>query len=60
VPLLGSVPLSPTLRSDADAGIPAVLAHPEDPASRQIDQLAAALMAEPRGLAGRSLPLRPR
>ncbi|MFB8148000.1 Mrp/NBP35 family ATP-binding protein [Microbacterium sp. NPDC056003] len=60
VPLIGSVPLSPVLRGDADAGIPAVLAHPEDPAAREIERIAQALMAEPRGLAGRSLPLRPR
>nr|BFF11939.1 P-loop NTPase [Microbacterium flavescens] len=60
VPLLGSVPLSPALRSDSDAGIPAVLAHPDDPAAREIERIAQALLAEPRGLAGRSLPLRPR
>jgi ATP-binding protein involved in chromosome partitioning len=60
VPLMGSVPLSPVLRADADAGIPAVLAHPDDPAAREIERIAQALVAEPRGLAGRSLPLRPR
>ncbi len=60
VPLLASVPLSPTLRADADAGIPAVLAHPADPASVEIERAAAAILAEPRGLAGRSLPLRTR
>ncbi|KQZ84601.1 sodium:proton antiporter [Microbacterium sp. Root166] len=60
VPLLASVPLSPTLRADADAGIPAVLAHPQDPAAIAIERAAAAIMSEPRGLAGRSLPLRTR
>ncbi|MDY0909299.1 Mrp/NBP35 family ATP-binding protein [Microbacterium sp. CFBP9034] len=60
VPLLASVPLSPTLRADADAGIPAVIAHPDDPASLAIARVASAITAEPRGLAGRSLPLRPR
>ena len=60
VPLLGSVPLSPILRADADAGIPAVLAHPDEPAAREVERIAQALIAEPRGLAGRSLPLRPR
>ncbi|MCH6229129.1 Mrp/NBP35 family ATP-binding protein [Microbacterium sp. CFH 31415] len=59
VPLMGSVPLSPVLRGDADAGIPAVLAHPEDAAAREIGRIAQALLVEPRGLAGRSLPLRP-
>ena len=60
VPLLGSVPLSPILRAAADAGIPAVLAHPDEPAAREVERIAQALIAEPRGLAGRSLPLRPR
>ncbi|GAA5199548.1 Mrp/NBP35 family ATP-binding protein [Microbacterium jejuense] len=60
VPLLGSVPLSPVLRKDADAGIPAVLAHPEDPAAQAIAGVADALARVPRGLAGRSLPFRPR
>jgi ATP-binding protein involved in chromosome partitioning len=59
VPLLASIPLSPALRSDADAGIPAVLAHPDDPASRAIETLAATIAAEPRGLSGRPLPFRP-
>ena len=59
VPLLASIPLSPALRVDADAGIPAVIAHPDDPASLAIEVLASALAAAPRGLAGRSLPLRP-
>lgn len=60
VPLLASVPLSPTLRSDADEGVPAVIAHPDDPASRAIATVAAAIAGEPRGLSGRALPLRPR
>lgn len=60
VPLLASVPLSPTLRTDADAGTPAVVAHPLDPAARAIDELAAALAQTPRGLPGRSLPFRTR
>ncbi|WP_374314975.1 Mrp/NBP35 family ATP-binding protein [Microbacterium sp.] len=59
VPLLASVPLSPTLRADADAGVPAVVAHPEDPASVAIGRVAAAIAREPRGLSGRPLPLRP-
>jgi len=59
VPLLGSVPLSPTLRADADAGIPAVLAHPDDPASAAIERIAAIIAVAPRGLAGKSLPFRP-
>ncbi|MFC8683246.1 P-loop NTPase [Microbacterium ureisolvens] len=60
VPLLASVPLSPTLRTDADAGTPAVIAHPDDPAARAIADLSAALARSPRGLSGKPLPFRPR
>ncbi|GAA1992527.1 Mrp/NBP35 family ATP-binding protein [Microbacterium pumilum] len=60
VPLLASIPLSAALREDADAGIPSVLAHPDDVASTAIEGLATALTATPRGLSGRPLPFRPR
>ncbi|WP_345803092.1 Mrp/NBP35 family ATP-binding protein [Microbacterium sp. AZCO] len=59
VPVLASVPLSPALRQDADAGIPVVIAHPDDPAAVAIATLAGRLAAQPRGLAGRALPMRP-
>lgn len=59
VPLLGTVPLSQGLRTDADAGTPAVLAHPDDPASLAILGIAESIAAMPRGLAGRGLPIRP-
>lgn len=59
VPLLGSVPLSPELRADGDAGTPAVLAHPGDPAAAELTRIAAELATRGRGLAGRSLPLNP-
>ncbi len=59
VPVLASIPLSPTLRADADAGIPTVIAHPADPAAIAVERLATVIAAAPRGLAGRSLPLRP-
>jgi ATP-binding protein involved in chromosome partitioning len=59
VPLLASIPLSPLLRSDGDAGTPVVVAHPADPAAVAIAELASLLAAEPRGLAGRPLPFRP-
>ena len=58
VPLLASVPLSPALRSGGDDGRPVVIAQPEDPASIAIETAAAALAVRPRGLSGRSLPLR--
>ena len=58
VPLLASIPLSTSLREDADAGIPVVIAHPDDPAAQAITALAGAMAVQPRGLSGRSLPLR--
>ncbi|GLJ79356.1 Mrp/NBP35 family ATP-binding protein [Microbacterium imperiale] len=60
VPLLGSVPLSPALRGDADAGVPVVVAHPDDPAAQAIGRIADAIARDGRGLSGRSLPLRVR
>ena len=59
VPVLASVPLSPALRADGDAGTPLVLADPADAAALEIQRLAAAIASEPRGLAGRPLPVRP-
>ena len=59
VPLLASVPLSPALRADGDAGTPVVAAHPDDPAARAISELAASVAAAGRSLAGRSLPFTP-
>lgn len=55
VPLLASVPLSVALRRGGDDGMPVVLAEPDDPAARAIEQVAAQLAAVPRSLAGRRL-----
>lgn len=60
VPVLASIPLSPSLRSAADAGDPIVVADPTDAAAQAISQLAAALASQPRGLTGRKLPVSPR
>lgn len=49
VDLLASIPLSPALRADGDAGTPVVLAHPDDPAARAVRDLAARLARSPRG-----------
>ncbi|MGV8883336.1 MAG: Mrp/NBP35 family ATP-binding protein [Rhodoglobus sp.] len=57
VPVLGSIPLSIALREGGDAGVPVVLAHPEDPAAVAITAIAARLAVRERGLAGRSLGL---
>lgn len=55
VPLLASVPLSMALRQGGDTGVPVVVAAPDDPAARAIEQVAAALSSMPRSLAGRRL-----
>jgi ATP-binding protein involved in chromosome partitioning len=60
VPELATVPLSGALREDGDAGSPAVLAHPADPASVAITRVAATLASRARGLAGKPLPFSPR
>ena len=57
VPLLGSVPLSPAFRESGDAGKPAVLTIPEDPAASAVRDIAAQLAVSGRGLAGRKLGL---
>jgi len=60
VPLLGHVPLSPALRRGGDDGVPVVIADPDDAAARAITDIARSLAETPRGLAGRTLPFRPR
>ena len=57
VPVLGSIPLSIALREGGDAGVPVVLAYPEDAAAVAITAIAARLAVRERGLAGRSLGL---
>ncbi|MBN9606443.1 MAG: Mrp/NBP35 family ATP-binding protein [Actinomycetales bacterium] len=57
VPVLARIPLSVALREGGDAGEPAVLTSPEDPASAALAELAARLASRGRGLAGRKLPV---
>lgn len=59
VPLLGQVPLDPAVREGADAGVPAVLTHPQSPGPAAIAQVAEKLMRRTESLAGKSLGLRP-
>lgn len=59
VPLLGQIPLDEPVRSGADAGVPAVLSHPDSPASVTLRSVAQQLSSRSRGLAGRSLGLSP-
>ncbi|WP_336658538.1 Mrp/NBP35 family ATP-binding protein [Leucobacter sp. USHLN153] len=60
VPLLGSVPLSPTFRAGGDTGVPTVLTEPNDAAAAEVLRIARAILADGRGLAGRPLGLSPR
>jgi ATP-binding protein involved in chromosome partitioning len=59
VPLLGQIPLEPTLVSAGDSGIPLVLSAPDSPAAKELRKVADALGARKRGLAGMSLGLDP-
>jgi len=59
VPVLARVPLSVPLREGGERRVPVVLGDPGDPEAAAILGLAAALAAQPRGLAGRSLPFAP-
>jgi ATP-binding protein involved in chromosome partitioning len=45
VPLLGQVPLTMSLREQADGGLPVVFANPQDSASQAITQIAKRLVA---------------
>lgn len=60
VPLLGSVPLDPTLRQAGDDGAPAVISAPDSPAGQALRHIADHLATQARGLAGRQLPVQPR
>ncbi|HAQ59020.1 MAG TPA: sodium:proton antiporter [Microbacterium sp.] len=60
VPLLGSIPLSPALRTSGDAGVPLTATDTNDPARHALVDLAARLAGASRGLSGRALPVAPR
>ncbi|HWC33767.1 MAG TPA: Mrp/NBP35 family ATP-binding protein [Mycobacteriales bacterium] len=59
VPLLGSVPIEPSVREGGDAGTPVVVSHPESTAAKAFAAIAATLAGRARGLAGRPLTLTP-
>lgn len=59
VPLLGSIPIDVRLREGGDDGRPLVLEDPDAPAAQALREVADALAAKQRGLAGRSLGLTP-
>jgi ATP-binding protein involved in chromosome partitioning len=45
VPFLGQVPLVTRVRENADAGVPIVVAEPENPAAQVLQQVADAVVA---------------
>ncbi|GAB3698614.1 Mrp/NBP35 family ATP-binding protein [Mariniluteicoccus flavus] len=59
VPLLGQVPLDPSLRSGGDEGSPVVIAEPDHPAAIALAELADKIGAKRRSLAGLHLGLTP-
>jgi ATP-binding protein involved in chromosome partitioning len=52
------LPISEQFRSEADAGVPIVVSMPNDPAALAITRIATLISKQPRGLSGKSLPLR--
>ena len=59
IPVLGRIPFDPRLREGGDSGRPLVIAEPEAPASRALEQIADVLGNRPRGLAGMQLGISP-
>ena len=59
VPLLGSIPLDPGVRSGGDAGLPIVLTDPDSEAAKALRMVAERLAGRRRGLVGMSLGLSP-
>lgn len=57
VALLAEVPVSQTLRESGDAGTPLLREKPAEPAGEALQRAADALLAQPRGLSGRRLPV---
>ncbi|WP_416362330.1 Mrp/NBP35 family ATP-binding protein [Pseudoclavibacter sp. VKM Ac-2867] len=57
VALLAEVPVSQTLRESGDAGTPLLRTKPAEPAGEALQRAADALLAQPRGLSGRRLPV---
>lgn len=55
VPLLGQIPISVPLREATDAGLPIVLANPDDSAAQAIRQIATQIAEDKIGLVGKKL-----
>lgn len=59
VEVLGQIPLDPPVREGGDEGAPAVITHPDSPASAVFASVAHRLSHRARGLSGRSLGVTP-
>ncbi len=59
VPVLGEIPLQPTMREGGDTGRPIVDEDPESPAAVELTKVATTLSGRGRGLAGMQLGLTP-
>jgi ATP-binding protein involved in chromosome partitioning len=59
VPVLGRIPLDPSMREGGDAGKPIVDADPTAPAAAELAAIAERLSGRGRGLAGLQLGLTP-
>ena len=59
VPVLGRIPLDPSLREGGDVGKPIVEADPTAPAAAKLLRIAETLSGRGRGLAGMQLGLTP-
>jgi len=59
VPVLGEIPLEPSLREGGDAGKPIVDSDPTAPAALELTRIAQGLVGRGRGLAGLQLGLTP-
>ena len=59
VPVLGQVPLDPTLRIAGDEGVPVTAGDPDSPSGLALTAIAEQLAKRGRGLAGRQLGLSP-
>lgn len=59
IPMFGQIPIDPLMREGSDEGKPVVLTHPDGPAGSVLSSIAATLGGRQRGLAGRSLGLKP-
>ena len=59
VPLLGQIPLDPVVREGADAGMPAVLSHPDSPGPAALRAIADSLVQRRQSLLGKNLGLSP-